>query len=199
MVETRFRPLLDQSGGRRIPPATLEHEGVPHFDLLGIRLATVFKTPFKDFFVRAALQGAGRQRVKIHVQEAAHTVIERATARNQSQMITGWQTAFPGIETNLVQDAAEEDNATDLIARRADWERHGRNNRLGEVEAVNEKKKAKTHWGDEAALKPPARDGSVCDDAADHMGDHLPQAVAGGGAALQLLLRRTEPHCGAER
>ena len=125
MGQSGFLPLNDEPGGGGVAPAALEHEAVPDFDLFGIRLAPVLKAPLENLLIGAALQGAGRQGVEIDVEETAHAVIEAAAAGHESQMISGRQAALLGIETNLVEDAAEDDDAADSVARGTKWECHG--------------------------------------------------------------------------
>ena len=125
MAEAGFFPLFCESGRGRVAPAAFRHETVPDLDLLGIGLAAGgLEAPFENLLIRAALERAGGERVEIDPEEAAHAVIKGAAAGDESEVVTLGQLPFPGVQADFVEDAAEDDDAADGVARGADGEGH---------------------------------------------------------------------------
>lgn len=117
--------LLNESWSRLITPAALEHEAIEEADVLVIRLATMLEAPFEHFFIAAAVKRARREIRKAHAEQCADTIIKRAAAWNEVEMVSLRQLSLTGMIANLVQNAAKDGDAADSVTRRAKRECHG--------------------------------------------------------------------------
>ncbi len=122
--EAGFGALLFEAGGGGVAPATFLHEAVEEFDVFGFRLATGLKAPVEDFLVGAAFEGAGGEGFVGDSEEAADAVVEGTFAFDDADVVA-WRKQALGVEADFVEDAAEDHDAADGVARGADGEGHG--------------------------------------------------------------------------
>ena len=121
--ETGIRLGFFKAGGGGIAPAALAQERVPDLDLLSIRLAAMGETPAEDFLVAPPFHDSCGELVEIDAEKFTQPVVEGAVSRNDSDVVAIRK--FPGgVEPDLVEDSAENDDAAGLIARAADGEAH---------------------------------------------------------------------------
>src|SRR5207248_1809739 len=117
------RALLHEADGCRVAPAALAHKAVENLDVFRVRLAPVLKTPLENFLIGAALEHARGERIEFHAEQLAHTVVERPLARDHADIVARRKSALR-VQADLVEDATEDKNPADGIARRADGKGH---------------------------------------------------------------------------
>src|SRR5438477_10358556 len=91
--------------GKTVAPAALGEEGIEHENVFFVWPAAVFKAPFENFFVGAAVESPFDDFGVFDLKKAADARIGASTV-----FVIGWELAL-GVQANLVEHPSEEDDA----------------------------------------------------------------------------------------
>ena len=123
VCEARYGFGFREAGASRIAPTPLGEKGVPNFDALLVRLAAVGIAPDKKLLIAAAFQHPRAESLEIDAEKPAQTVIERPVTGDDPDVVA-LRKLPGGSQSDFVDDTAENDEPTGLVARTADGKAH---------------------------------------------------------------------------